>query len=437
MKAIIAALFTLLSFSSMVFAQNGLLHSGPMPGFSGKNHVLIWLQTKEPATAYLKYWISKNTDSYLLSPEIISDKESGNTFHFDLQNLKPGERYRYEVYINNIKQEFEEPLFFQTQSDSAVGGEFSFATGSCAYTKEPDTESEEYKGIYNIYNSIAALKPDFMLWLGDNVYFENTDITSKEGMLHRYTFSRGNLYLQKLLRTSHHYAIWDDHDFGSNDADSTFKNKAYSNEMFRLFWCNNNLTEFPKRNSIANVFSWDDVDFFLLDDRTFRAPTKNARANKQLLGKEQINWLIEELKGSKATFKFIAMGGQILNPDAKFENYSRYKKEWKYLLSELDKSGVGGIILLTGDRHFSEATMMPRENKYPLLELTCSPLTSGVPRKEFGHNKFRVTGSLIAERNFSIITIGGEGEKRFVNMTIYSNNGKPLWEKRIYKREIY
>lgn len=437
MKVLIVHLLIALSFSRIVFAQNGLLHSGPMPGFSGKDRVLIWLQTKEPANAHIKYWLEKNVDGYLLSPEIISDKENGNTFHFDIQNLKPGKIYQYEVYINNIKQEFAEPLFFRTQADSAVGREFSFATGSCAYTKEPATESEEYKNIYNIYNSIAARKPDFMLWLGDNVYFENTDVTSREGMMYRYTFSRGNPYLQNLLRTSHHYAIWDDHDFGPNDSDSSFKNKAISNELFKLFWCNSDGTRFNKNNSIANVFSWDDVDFFLLDDRTFRAPAKNARANKQLLGKEQITWLIAELKKSNATFKFIAMGGQILNSHKVFENYSRYKKEWKHLLSELDNCGVGGILLLTGDRHFSEATVMSRENKYSLIELTCSPLTSGVPRSEFGHNKYRVNGSLISERNFSIITIGGTGENRFVKMTIYSNNGKPLWEKRINRSEIY
>lgn len=437
MKVFIAHLFTILSLSSIVFAQNGLIHSGPMPGFSGKDRVIIWLQTKEPARANIKYWIAEDINDSHISAEVASDKEHGNTYQFDIKKLKPGKVYQYEVYVNDIKQEFKEPLFFRTQPDSPVGGEFSFATGSCAYTKETDTASDEDKSIYKIYTSIAALKPDFMLWLGDNVYFENTDVTSREGMLHRYTFSRGNPYLQNLLRTSHHYAIWDDHDFGPNDADSSFKNKAYSNEMFRLFWCNNNLTEFPKRNSIANVFSWNDVDFFLLDDRTFRAPAKSARANKQLLGKEQINWLINELKRSNATFKFIAMGGQILNPEKVFENYSRYKKEWKYLLSELDKSEVGGIILLTGDRHFSEATMMPRGNKYPLFELTCSPLTSSVPKKELGHNKLRAEGSLISERNFSIIKIGGEGEKRFVNMTIYSNSGKPLWEKKIYKSEIY
>ncbi|WP_037576655.1 alkaline phosphatase D family protein [Sporocytophaga myxococcoides] len=437
MKGFIAHLFIILSLSSISFAQNGLLHSGPMPGFSGKNRVNIWLQTKEPSNAKIKYWIYEDENGFDYSSEVASDVEHGNTFQFDLRNLKPGKMYQYEVYINDIKQEFKEPLFFRTQPDSSAGGEFSFATGSCAYTKETDIASDEDKNIYKIYTSIAALKPDFMLWLGDNIYFENADVASRDGMLHRYTFSRGNPYLQNLLRTSHHYAIWDDHDFGPNDADSTFKNKAYSNELFRLFWCNNNLTEFQKRNSIANVFSWNDVEFFLLDDRTFRAPAKIARANKQLLGKEQISWLITELKRSSATFKFIAMGGQILNPDKVFENYSRYKNEWKYLLSELDKAEVGGIILLTGDRHFSEVTMMPRKGNYPLYELTCSPLTSSVPKKELGHNKLRLNGSLIAERNFSIITIGGEGEKRYINMTIYSNKSMPLWEKRIYKSEIY
>jgi alkaline phosphatase D len=437
MRVCILLLFTLIAFSLTGFAQNSLLYSGPMPGYSDKDQVSIWLQTKEPAQVRLKYWPDGEENNYQSSLDAVSNPAGGNTCRIDLHHLKAGKRYRYEVYINSIRQELEVPLYFQTQPDSAFEGEFSFATGSCAYTKESGSISEEDKSTYQIYTAIAALKPDFMLWLGDNVYFENADVTTRAGMLHRYSHSRGNPYLQHLLRSAHHFAIWDDHDFGPNDADSSFVNKAYSYEMFRSFWCNNDQKAFCKDKSIAHQFSWKDADFFLLDDRTYRAPARYSRANKQLLGKEQINWLISELKNSKATFKFIAMGGQVLNPDKVSENYSRYKKEYHYLLTQLEQCKVGGIILLTGDRHFSEVSMLRRKNNYPLYEVTCSPLTSSVQEKKYGRNKLRVTGSLITERNFSIVSVGGKGEGRYVTITLYNNSGKPLWEKKILKSEVY
>ena len=97
--------------------------------------------------------------------------------------------------------------------------DFRFVIGSCAYINDPpyDRPGEPYGGEYEIFEQIAAQRPDFMIWLGDNVYLREPDWNSEAGILYRYTHTRSLPQLQKLLRICPHYAIWDDHDFGPND----------------------------------------------------------------------------------------------------------------------------------------------------------------------------------------------------------------------------
>lgn len=163
-----------------------------------------------------------------------------------------------------------------------------------------------------------------MLWLGDNIYLREPDWDSRTGFFHRYRQQRGIPELAPLFASVHHYAIWDDHDFGPNDADSSYWMRETSEEMFKLHWGNPNYA----KEGIYGSFIWGDVQFFLLDNRTFRTANNNKMISpRQILGEKQFQWLVNSLAYSKATFKFIAMGGQFLNPNPIFENYATYLEE--------------------------------------------------------------------------------------------------------------
>ena len=73
---------------------------------------------------------------------------------------------------------------------------------------------------------------------------------------------------------------------------------------------------------ITSYFQWGDVDFFLLDNRYFRSPNYLTEGEKTILGKEQLEWLIDALVKSRAPFKMVAIGGQVLNTAEKYENYA-------------------------------------------------------------------------------------------------------------------
>ena len=227
------------------------------------------------------------------------------------------------------------------------------AIGSCAYFNLD--EQDHYGGGYEIFEQIRQQSPDLMLWLGDNLYLGPEDWSSAEGIYRRYSAQRAHPSLQPLLASVHHYAIWDDHDYGPNDANRSYPLKGVSLDAFQRFWANPNYG-LPDLPGIFGTFSWSDVDFFLLDDRTYRAPGNAPDSvDKPLLGRGQVQWLLDALAASRATFKVVAVGSQVLNPFDRFEGYAQHAKERDSLLKGIKDYGIEGVIFLSGDRHFSGA----------------------------------------------------------------------------------
>lgn len=417
-----------------------LVKSGPMLGYSDQREVLLWVQTTKEAEVAFRFWDLKNPKSTRTTQIIKAKKENGFVAKAVADSLSPGTRYGYEVLINGRVQSLVQRKEFQSlplwlfRTDPP---EMNFAVGSCAYVNEPfwDRPGKGYGDSMVVFQTLAQQKPEFMLWLGDNTYTREGDWNSWGGMLHRYTHTRSLPEMQELLSATHHYATWDDHDFGPNDADRGFWNKPLTSKAFDLFWGNPTwkpLGEGP----VTNTFTWGDCQFFMLDDRWFRAPNALKDTTKAYLGKEQIDWLMDALTYSRATFKFIACGGQVINDAAVFENYAAYPQERKYLIERITKAKIPGVIFLTGDRHHAELCKLERPGTYPLYDLTTSPLTAGVHDPGNEPNTLRVPGTLYNGRNFAMMNIKGSQKERVLTMRIMSNIGKLVWEKEFKANDL-
>jgi alkaline phosphatase D len=149
--------------------------------------------------------------------------------------------------------------------------DFSFLTGSCAYFNEPqyDRPGKPYGGDSSIFETMANTKSDFHIWLGDNWYTREVDYSSAWGLNYRASHDRATPVLQKFMASMPHYAIWDDHDYGPNDAGANYLLKEKTREVFNKYWLNSTAGEDNK--GIYSQFSYADVDFFLTDDRYFRS----------------------------------------------------------------------------------------------------------------------------------------------------------------------
>jgi alkaline phosphatase D len=411
--------------------------NGPMPGHSAHMEVTVWMQCHTGCKAYLEYWPENRPDDRARTTERSSEAHTAHVLKFTPAPLEPGTRYRYRVVLDGIPQEPADTLRFSTQPIwryRTDAPDFSLALGSCTYInqEEHDRPGKPYGDGLGIFNAIADKAPAFMLWMGDNIYLREPDF-SRTGMLHRYTHTRSASELQRLLRSTHHYAIWDDHDFGPNDADGSYAQAALAREAFDLFWANPG-SGVRGVDGITTAFSHMDIDFFLLDGRTFRVPGSMRTTAPQLLGKAQMDWLLQALKYSSAPFKMVVVGNQVLNPTAVYENYSTMPDERAELLRRIEEEGIRGVVFLTGDRHFTELSKLDLKDGRKLWDLTVSPLTAGPFTRE-EQNPLRVEGTWLRQRNFATLSFTGPRNKRVMTIRVFDSAGQPLWERNIEQEE--
>lgn len=433
-----------LLFSVSIFSQNNL-QSGPMVGYCEMKEAMIWLQTEKPASVFIEYYATENAKQVFQTSVATTNKENGFTCHLLLDKLQPGKKYNYSVYIDKKKIELPYETSFSSKKlwqwrENAP--DFTIALGSCSYVSEEslDRPGKPYGSNYFIFESIAKKNPDIMLWGGDNIYLREADWDSQTGIYHRYSHSRKIKEMQPLLAKTQNFAIWDDHDFGPNDSDRGFYNKYVTQQAFKDFWANKFYGTNPnQKEGVYSSFNWGDAEVFLLDNRFFKSPNERVTGDKELLGATQMQWLIDALVASKASFKLLVVGGQVLNSAAVFENYENYKTEKELLLNEIAANKIKGVLFISGDRHFSELSELKRANTYSLFDWTVSPLTSGhgnLEKVAKEDNQNRVAGSLFAQHAFGTVSFSGDKENRQMKLTLFDNEGKELWNKVILKKEL-
>lgn len=297
----------------------------------------------------------------------------------------------------------------------------TFLVGSCAFPypfmfwRAGDKEL--------IFDVMTEHEKDFMIWMGDNVYYLNGEWRKKQKMHQKNLRMRFNTKLDKFLKSCSQYAIWDDHDFGGNNAHSQHRNKYASLDIFNQYW-NNPYAGLDTTPGVFCHFSQEDAEFFLLDARFHANDTS-------MLGASQTQWLFEQLKASQANFKFIVSGTQILPNNPTGEDMGDFGEDREKLLSFLEEEGITGVIFLSGDRHYGELMKLERARTYPLYEMTSSPLTSLVNPAYTRKNPLREPETLAVVANFGKVELMGEGKERFCRLALFDKTGQLLWSEDI------
>jgi alkaline phosphatase D len=413
--------------------------SGPMIGYAEHRSVLIWCEvSQEVRSVTIRYWERDNKEFYY---ETDYKGQLGNPYNpikFELLKLKMNAQYQYEIILNGKLIPFSDPHYFKTKDlweHRKPAPDFSFITGSCAYINDEkyDRPGEPYGQDPVIFRTMANTASDFMLWLGDNLYYREADYSSFAGMQYRYSYQRRAHELQPLFASRPNYAIWDDHDYGPNDANKTFELRENSIKLFKDYWGNKSYGE-NNNDGVYGKFTWSDCEFFLTDDRSHRSPNElkdsiagKPNCEKEFFGMSQLAWLENSLLSSDATFKFIAVGNEVLNPLSDYECLRHFSCEFTELMSFISAYKISGIVFLTGDRHFSEVITWQPKGGYKMYDITSSALTSEAAnitgRPEF-NNPNRVPGTLVMENNFSKISISGAEGDRKLKMLCLDKKGE-------------
>lgn len=414
------------------YSQGVRVKSGPLLGYAEMREAQVWIQLDGAGEVYAKYDDLSTTKKETFKTDVVeTNKFKAFTAKLNFDQIEPGRKYRYSIYVDGVEQKFSYPLEFETEPLWDYRTEpptFTMALGSCAYINEEeyDRPGKPYGGDYQIFESIQSKSPNAMLWLGDNIYLRPADWGSRTGFIKRYNHTRSLAEMQELLASANHYAIWDDHDFGPNDASGSWMGKDLALEMFKLYWPNPSFG-YADLPGTMSQFNYRDCDFILMDNRYYRTE-QSDHAPEQIFGKVQIDRMIDLLKQSRAPFKFVATGGQFLNTAKNYENHACFEEERAYILKRLDQENLSGVVFLSGDRHHSEVMKMRLPESGNLVyEFTVSPLTSSAHRGVDEENETRIEGSMIKERNFAIMEISGPRKARTLNLRYFNSDGEEIY----------
>ncbi len=291
------------------------------------------------------------------------------------------------------------------------------AFGSCNKMDKPQT----------MWLDVAANNPDLWIWLGDIVY---ADTTNTRALAQCYKSLKVTPGYKKLRANTQVIGIYDDHDYGANDAGKGLPNKKGSQRCLLDF------LDVPYREPVRRqegsyqsyLFGKGDqrIKVIVLDTRYFRDtlipdpnPGRRYFPNYEgdILGETQWEWLERELSNSPANLHLICSSIQILADEHGHEKWGNFPNARKRMLQTIARIQPKNLIILSGDRHMAEVTKMDMQGlPYPLYDFTSSGLThirSGTSET----NKMRV-GDMIVKRNFGLLKINWDQDHPIVTMQV-------------------
>lgn len=408
-----------------MLAGGELITAGPMIGHTTESSVSIWYQAKEGAT----HSLSLSSLPGMLSEAVIDSQEIGRGCRLvRINGLKSDVEREFEIRLQEAELVEAVTLRVKPLPSPSETGAIRIAFGSCAkITQYPAAP---------IYRAMAAEQPDLALFVGDNSYFIVNDgsdkafstsgpvgdWTSAETMLARHLENRRSPDLQDLLRSTPCYAVWDDHDYGPNNADRGFVLKNEALDIFKSVWANPSYgtSESP---GIFSSFRAGPVEVFLMDDRFYKYVANDEHPEvpveqSSIWGEAQLEWLKAGLKTSSAPVKLIANGTQVIAETEKGEgHFQEALAERERLFDFLKEQKIGGVVFLSGDRHYSESLRLEQQNGPWILEFTSSPLCQGKPIAPLPRVKHRTQVWGLDGDSYGLVTVDipevGKGTIRF------------------------
>lgn len=277
-----------------------------------------------------------------------------------------------------------------------------------------------------LWDEVNETNPDLWIWLGDNIYGDSEDVSVLQT---KYTVQKSHRGYQELLKSTQVLGIWDDHDYGANDAGKEFPSKEGSKQALFQFLDVPEAHPAWRRTGAYQSYTFEGrkkIKIILLDARYFRdslkweypAPEKKvAIENKDgdILGEDQWKWFESQLSESGIDFFIVCSGIQVIPEEHAFEKWANFPKERSRLLSAIAKLDKP-LILLSGDRHISEVSKWKASNLHDYTyEFTSSSLTSpwGKERKE--SNQYREK-EIVYKPNFGSLIIDWESDSLQLNV---------------------
>jgi alkaline phosphatase D len=279
----------------------------------------------------------------------------------------------------------------------------------------------------HVWRHIRALKPGAFLYIGDNVYQreengrpELLELREAYGLLAAeadFAALRGEIPV---------LPVWDDHDYGMNNAGADFPARLESEALFKHVWA---VPAGDPRSSREGVYFARSAgppgrrtQLILLDLHYFLT-------QETMLGEAQWRWL-EQSFAEPADLRILASPIPVLSDAERLDGWQDNPAERERLFALIGRTN--GVVVVSGDSHVGAFYRRSEGVAYPLLELTASSLN--FPWLEHLHilpgpaDPPRV-GPVCYEANFGAVDI--DWDRSEVSLALYEDIGRLVRAERI------
>jgi phosphodiesterase/alkaline phosphatase D-like protein len=261
---------------------------------------------------------------------------------FEVAGLAPDTRYYYALEVDGTLAT-ERTGSLRTVPEGPA--DLLLAFGACIQTNSSG----------QVFDRIREAAPDLFVVTGDFAYQDFwTDSRSAVRMM--YDTQLTSPAISALLADVPAAYVWDDHDFGPNDADSTAASRPAGQTVYRQTVPYLDLPAGPGTQPIYQSFTLGGVRVILTDGRSERVP-KSAPddENKSMLGERQLRWLEAELLRAAADGQFVVLVTNVpWNGPATegADDWAGYTTERQRIADMIASTGVADqLLMVAGDAH--------------------------------------------------------------------------------------
>ena len=292
-------------------------------------------------------------------------------------------------------------------------------------------------GDTGLWNTIGREQSQLFLFTGDTIYADTLDLGVKKAAFARLNADPNYRNFKKTTRV---LAMWDDHDYGYNDAGGSYRMKRQMQKIFLDAF--DEPKDSPRRkqegiytaeelniNGVKIQLIVPDVRYFRTDwsygpknppfSRTY---SEDIRETSTMLGQVQWKWLAAQIE-RPADLRILVSSTPVLTDDYLGERWGAFPKERARLYREMAAAKTGKWIIVTGDRHFAQILEAKNILPYTLTELTASGMNTVWEDGSQFPDRMRV-GSTIADYNYGSLRI--DSKNRSVAYSLHGSDGKAV-----------
>lgn len=380
-------------FIETIATREASLPYGLAVGDVTSRSAILWVRT-EGVKAVQVVWASVETWEKMAAmasvtvpashtPVFVTGPYTDFTLSIPLEGLTPATRYRYRILVDAAER-----ASGLSSGSVAATGEFTSLPDptrsvplTFAWSGDLGGQERCRRGEagYPIFDVIGARRPDFFLFLGDSIYGDGicssppnepgADFVARSlpEYRSRHRYQRGAAALRRFLNTTPVYVIWDDHEVKNNFSGPFEGLMTAGRQALREYWPIQTDSSDPHR--LYRVVRYGaDLELFILDTRQYRSRNSDPDGpGKTMLGANQLNWLLDGLRASTATWKVVATtvplsipkGGGAASPG--FDGWAGgadgtgFERERQVIVDAIISNRLKNVVFLGGDVHYVQA----------------------------------------------------------------------------------